>query len=513
MLRTRAYVRYSDHKQDDGYSVEYQVAEIGEYVIRNGLDLQKTHIDQAISGTKVAGRDAFFELLHDVKEGHVDAVVVYKLNRMFRNAYESQKYRKLFKKHGVKLMSVTQQIDEDTSAGRLMTNVLSDIDQYQSETISDHVKSSMREMVRQGYHTGGSVPFGYDLDSVIVGNKTRSKYKPHETERHIVKKMFELYADNYSLRYLQEYLTERGIVTRQNKMFGTTSIARILANDFYIGTRRYSCAGYEELVIPNAFEPIIDMSLWNKVQARKQADKLPSPRKKKDLYALTGKIFCAYCDSHFFGIRSGSKQGDKYYDYKYYVCAENKNYKTCQCKRIRKEFIEDVVLSEIKRQILNEDAIKRLAREIMDVCDNSPDDISTKLKRLKKRKSEIENGLDELLDMKMRKLINERTLIRKSAVLETELQDVESQIYMYQEQERNSITFEGVTEYLNKMLANSETTDENVLKNLFDNFVEKIVVSNERVDVYLYVRPLGVLEFKRHSGHPQVNLYAKFKRQ
>lgn len=512
MLRTRAYIRYSDHKQDDGYSVEYQIAEIDEYVIRNGLDLQKTHIDQAISGTKVAGRDAFFELMHDVKEGHVDAVVVYKLNRMFRNAYESQKYRKLFKKHGVKLISVTQQIDEDTSAGRLMTNVLSDIDQYQSETISDHVKSSMREMVKQGYHTGGTVPFGYDLDPVPVGKKTRHKYKPHEKERHIINKIFELYAENYSLRYLQEYLTEQGIVTRRGKMFGITSISRILANDFYIGTRRYSCDGYEDLIIENSHAPIIDMSLWNKVQARKHGDKLPEPRKKKDLYALTGKIFCAYCDSHFFGIRSGSQQKNKYYDYKYYVCSESKNYKTCQCKRIRKDIIEDAVLLEIKQRILNEDAIKRLAREVIAVCESSPDDVTKKLKRLKKRQREIESGLDELLDMKMRKLINEKTLIRKNAVLETELQDVEKQIYMYQEQERNSITFEGVTEYLNKMLANSESTDENVLKNLFDNFVEKIIVSNERVDVYLYVRPLGVSAYKRAHGQPQVTLYANFKR-
>ena len=146
MTRKRAYVRYSDHKQDDGFSVEYQMTEIDEFMYRNGMEQPKYHIDQAISGTKVAGREAFFELVNDVKEGFVDVIVVYKLNRIFRNAYESQKYRKLFKKYGVKLMSVTQQIDEETSAGRLMTNVLSDIDQYQSETISDHVKSSMREM-------------------------------------------------------------------------------------------------------------------------------------------------------------------------------------------------------------------------------------------------------------------------------------------------------------------------------------------------------------------------------
>lgn len=513
MLRTRAYIRYSDHKQDDGYSVEYQTAEIDEYVIRNGLDLQKHHIDQAQTGTKVAGRDAFFELIHDVKAGLVDAVVVYKLNRMFRNAYESQKYRKLFKKHGVKLFSVTQQIDEDTSAGRLMTNVLSDIDQYQSETISDHVKSSMREMVKQGFHTGGTVPFGYDLDPVIVGKKTRNKYKPHESERFVVKKMFELYADNFSLRYIQKYLTESGQLTRRGAEFGIQTISRILGNDFYIGTRRYSCDGYDDLIIPNQHTAIIEMPLWNKVQARKNADKLPEPRKKKDLYALTGKIFCAYCENtHFFGIRSGSKQGDKYYDYKYYVCSNRKGYRKCKCKQLRKDWIEDVCLSEIKRQILNEDAISRLASEIVDACENSPNDITKKLKALKKRKREIETNLDELLDMKLAKKINEATLIRKNAVLETELQDVESKIYMYQEQERNSFTVESVTAYLRSMLANSESADEDVLKNLFDNFIEKIIVSDDKVDIFLVVRPLGAFAYARAQGQPRVQLYANFKR-
>lgn len=241
MKRVRTYIRYSDHKQDDGFSVEYQLSEIEEFLLRNGLELHKHHIDQATTATKVAGREAFFELVHDVKDGLVDVIVVYKLNRIFRNAYESQKYRKLFQKHGVKLMSVTQQIDEDTSAGRLMTNVLSDIDQYQSETISDHVKSSMREMARQGYFTGGTVPFGYTLDIFANGKKVRKKYIPDEHEKTVVQKIFELYADNYSLRYLQQYLTENGFYTRQGKQFGTTTIARMLGNDFYIGRAIIIC--------------------------------------------------------------------------------------------------------------------------------------------------------------------------------------------------------------------------------------------------------------------------------
>lgn len=512
MKRVRTYIRYSDHKQDDGFSVEYQMSEIEEFLYRNGLELHKHHIDQATTATKVAGREAFFDLVHDVKEGLVDVIVVYKLNRIFRNAYESQKYRKLFKKHGVKLMSVTQQIDDETSAGRLMTNVLSDIDQYQSETISDHVKSSMREMARQGYFTGGTVPFGYTLEILENGKKTRKKYIPDENEKTVVQKIFELYADNYSLRYLQQYLTENGFKTRQDKQFGITTIARMLGNDFYIGTLRYSTQGYEDIVVENAVTPIIDADLWRRVQERKNANKQIAPRKRKRLYALTGKIYCGICGNHFFGMQSGSKQKGKYYAYRYYVCAKRKNYQACECDRIRKDYIENAVLQEIKKRVLNDDAIKQLATDITALCKDTPTEISNEIKRLLKLKKTLEKDIDELLDMRLAKEITPERFKQKSAVKEVELLEVKNHLYALEERQKNSITAERVEEYLRSMLQHAESTDDEILKNLFDNFVEKIVIDNERVDVTLIVRPFGRVAYKKTSGHPHVTLSANYKR-
>ena len=512
MKRTHSYIRYSDHKQDDGFSVEYQLSEIEEFVYRNGLELRKNHIDQATTATKVAGREAFYELIQDVKDGFVDVIVVYKLNRIFRNAYESQKYRKLLKKYGVKLMSVTQQIDEDTSAGRLMTNVLSDIDQYQSETISDHVKSSMREMARQGYFTGGTVPFGYTLEVLENGKKTRKKYIPDETEKAVVQKIFELYADGYSLRYLQSHLTDRGFMTRQGKQFGITTIARMLGNDFYIGTLRYSTQGYEDVVVEDAVPPIIDDYLWRRVQERKNANKLVQPRKKKDLYALTGKIYCDLCGSHFFGMRSGSRQKGKLYDYQYYICAKRKNYNACKCDRIRKDYLEDIVLQEIKKRILNEDAVKRLASEIAALCESSPTKITDEIKTLTKRRTTLENQINTLIDMRLAGELSADILKKKSVVLEAELAEVLNQLISLDERKRNSITAESVEEYLRSMFDHADSTDDQLLKNLFDNFVDKIIINNERVDVFLIVHPLGRFAYKKTSGHPHVTLSQNFKR-
>lgn len=506
--RGRSYIRYSDHKQDDGFSVEYQMAEIEEFAARNGVDLYHNHIDQAQTATKVAGREEFFRLIEAVKEGAVDVIVVYKLNRIFRNSYESQKYRKLFRQKGVKLMSVTEMIDEDTSSGRLTTNILSDIDQYQSETISDHVKSSMREMARQGYFTGGTVPFGYTLEIIKHGSKIRKKYIEDTEEAKIVRDIFEFYADGHSLRHIQEYLQEKEIKTRRGKDFGITTIARMLGNDFYIGTLRYKTTGYDDVVMENAVPAIVDMSIWHAVQERKKEKKLVAPRKSKSLYSLTGKIECALCGEHFFGMRSGSWQRGKYFEYQYYVCSKRKNYRTCSCRKVRKEQIENLLISEIKRKVLNEHDMERIAREILDQFEDSPTIIANEIKKLERSKKQLETKIDTLLEMRLNGEMKPAVLARKSAEVEEELAAVTSRLFTLTEQQRHAITFDSIMEHLQQLLAYSNDKNEDLLKLLFDNLVEKVVVSADSVDIFLRVYARPALAYKQSYGQPNVALYA-----
>lgn len=506
--RGRTYIRYSDHKQDDGFSVEYQTAEIEEFCARNGIDIYHHHIDAAQSGTKVAGREEFFRLIEAVKDGAVDVIVVYKLNRLFRNSYESQKYRKLFRKHGVKLLSVTQQIDEDTSSGRLTTNILSDIDQYQSETISDHVKSSMREMARQGYFTGGTVPYGYSLEVIKHGSKIRKKYIEDPEEAKIVRDIFEFYGDGHSIRHIQSYLQEKGAKTRRGKDFGTTSIARMLGNDFYIGTLRYKTEGYDDVVMENAVPAIIPPHLWHNVAERKKADKEKcTPRKGKSLYPLTGKIECGLCGEHFFGIRSGSWQRGKYFEYQYYVCAGRKIYRNCQCRQVRKDKLEDLILSEVKRYALNDFDMERIAREILDQLADNPTIIGNEIKKLERSKKTLEAKIETLLEMRLNGEMSAAVLSRKSAEVEEELAAVKSRLFTLTEQQRHAITHESIIAHLNKLLEYACSDNEELLKLLFDNVVEKILVQDDCVDIFLRVYARPALAYKPSFGQPNVALY------
>jgi site-specific DNA recombinase len=337
---------------------------------------------------------------------------------------------------------------------------------------------------------------------------------PDEFEKEVVKKLYELYADNYSLKYLQDYTKGIGAVARSGKPFSIQTIARMLRNDFYIGVLRYNAQGHEPIVVNDIIPSIIEKGLWDRVQYRHSRQKDVRPRKRKDLYSLTGKIVCGYCDNHFFGIRSGSIQRGKHYDYKYYVCSTSKTYSTCSCKRVRKDFLEKAVLDKIKKHILNEKAIYQIANEIIAKLGENPDGQKNRLKGFKKELATVKSQISELLDLKSLRLVDNVYLVEHMKPLQERAKELEMQIYAIEQQTKMVISHSMIVDYLNKMMDISDTTDDEVLQTIFDNFVEKIVIDNETIKISLFVSPPSVDKFyyKGSHGQPSVTICSKIKR-
>ena len=288
----------------------------------------------------------------------------------------------------------------------------------------------------------------------------------------------------------------------------------MLRNDFYIGILRYNAQGHEPIVVYDIIPAIIDKMLWERVQQRHRSKNYVRPRKHKDLYSLTGKIVCGKCGAHFFGIRSGSVHRGKKYDYKYYVCSESKTYQTCSCKRVRKDFLEDIVLDEIKKHILNEKSIYQIANDMIVKLGENPDGQKNKLKELKKELTTVKSQISELLRLKSLKLVSDTYLVEEMKPLAERDKEIEVQIYAIEQQTKMVISHAMIVDYLNRMLSVSDTTDDEVLQTIFDNFVEKIVIDNEEIKIYLFVSPPsdGQFEHKRSCGQPSVNYYSKIKR-
>ena len=514
MLRVHAYIRYSSVMQDDGFSVEYQISEINEYCKRNGLTLHKAHIDQAHTAKQVAGRESFFDLLNCIVNDEVDIVIVYKMNRMFRNAEESHVYRKKFRQHGAKIISVTEPIDEQTSAGRLTANMLANLDQYQSEIIADFVRSSLREMTRQGYYIGGYIPLGYSLIEETHGKKKRKRYQILESEAIHVRKCFELYADGFSLLYILHYLQDSGIKGRRGKSIGRTTLRRLLQNEMYIGTLRFVTEGYEDLIVEKAIPAIIDMDVWDRVQARHKANKPVTPRKHRELYPLTGKITCGYCGQHFFGISCKVYKADgSPYHYKYYVCSSRGSAHKCSPKRIRKETLEQIALSAIKQHILNDKMIKEIAQKAASISNDSPTTTAAEIKILKQKIADIDETIDLFIEMRRKNEMSPEILKRKSDAAEAEMKKLQADLIQLEQSISTAVTPEQVEAYLRKMMKNADSDDMDVLKSIFENFIEEIVVTDDKIEIRLFVCHNPDFVYKKPSGQSVVRLYSNIKRK
>jgi len=78
------YVRVSTDQQLDNYSIEEQTQRIKAFCSAKGWTLLKVYTDGAYSGGTIQ-RPALTQMLQAIKQSHVDAVVVYKLDRLSRS--------------------------------------------------------------------------------------------------------------------------------------------------------------------------------------------------------------------------------------------------------------------------------------------------------------------------------------------------------------------------------------------------------------------------------------------
>lgn len=505
-----AYCRYSSHMQDEGNSIEYQMEEIEQYCERHGYVIRKWYIDKAKSAKKVAGRDDFYSLVNEIKAGTAAPnLIVWKTNRAFRNSYESHKYRKLFRDNGIKLHSVTQTIDEDTSSGRLTTNILSDIDQYKSEEIAEHVTAALRSMVKRGFYTGQRVPLGYKTVPAMDGDKPRKKYAIDEETAPIVQKIFRDFVDGASPYGILDWMRDQGITTDTGKTYDYNALYRMLNNDFYIGTRRYTAKGQEPLVLPCAVPAIIDEKTFDAVKhifySRRKSDPIKGRKSNRNrLYYLTGKLYCAKCGGSYYGKTSSGVP--------YYMCKNRAKRKECDGVSIQKKHIEPALFTAIRENIFTPEAVEIIVASVMESIKKSPLKTKGNKKDMENRKTILNREIVELTQMKLDKEINQEVFLMMKKPKEDELAEIEINLLALEHQQKTIIDEHYIREFIQKLFQNLDSGNEELIKYVVDNTVEKVIINDGEIDIYLSIT-FGNYTHKDKMAFPNYSLCVTLNRK
>ena len=310
--------------------------------------LPERYDDGGFSGGNL-NRPALQKLLADCKEGKIDVIVVYKIDRLSRSLCDFADLSRMFEKWNVAFVSVTQEINTQTSAGRMMLNILMTFAQFEREMISSRIKDKMSATRKKGKWIGGMIPFGYKVvdKKLVVEPKNAA----------IVQRIFQRYLEIQSPTTIVRELAADGIVGTCGNPMDKSYINRILNNHLYIGEVVYDGAVY-----PGEHEAIIDRRTWDLVHQFLQ-DKNPWPVRTRDTWAraaLTGIIRCGHCNCAMTPVKS-TRHGREYH---YYHCSRNmKKLTECPIKQVSAGEIEAIVLGNLKPVVQAPEVVAKVAEQ------------------------------------------------------------------------------------------------------------------------------------------------------
>ena len=230
----------------------------------NGWEYTKTYSDGGISGGTME-RPGLQTLLNDIREGLIQVVVVYKVDRLSRSIIDFHKMMQEFDKYGCNFVSITQSFDTSNSMGKLTLNMLLSFAQFEREVSAERVRDKIAASKAKGLWMGGTPPLGYDLkDKQLIPN-------PQEAE--LVNLIFNKYLELENMLAVAEWLNQNGYYTkcwmprgshlRGGKAFQKSSIQRILTNPVYIGKVAHQA---KNKIYMGRHAPIVPKNVWEVVQ-------------------------------------------------------------------------------------------------------------------------------------------------------------------------------------------------------------------------------------------------------
>ena len=229
--------------------------------------VRQRYDDGGFSGASMT-RPGLQRLLADIDAKLVDAVVVYKVDRLTRSLADFARILERLDKQGAAFVSVTQAFNTKSSMGRLTLNVLLSFAQFEREVTGERIRDKIAASKAKGMWMGGLTPLGYDPPDASGDRRLRL----NETEAVAVRSIFERLIQCRSFHDLQQQLMEDGIRSKPRRSprgalipgvpFSSGALRHLLQNQTYLGLIPHKGQTYE-----GRHEAIVDRAVFDAVQA------------------------------------------------------------------------------------------------------------------------------------------------------------------------------------------------------------------------------------------------------
>lgn len=431
MTRAIVYSRVStDGQERDGTSLESQEEAGVDYARRAGWEIIESVRDTA-SGFSL-DRPGIARLRVLMKEGRIDVVLAYAVDRLSRNQNHIGVIFDELQGHGTKLEFVTEKF-EDTATGRFILAARAFVAEVEREKIVERTTRGKTQRAMSGripQATGKGI-YGYEYDRA---SGTRSANLEQVT---VVERIFAEFVAGIGVSRIGARLNNDMIPAMAGGRWHPLTVRRILLNETYTGRtvyrrtkvdsvrdpvsgkkhRRVTERGEEEWIdVPDATPLIIPRHVFERAQTLLNDPERRSRGVPTDLYRLRGRVRCMTCDTPMVGqaLMKGR--------YRYYRCRDSYTKSlggTCDEKYVPRDLLETAVFDQLVMVLTDPERLREELRR--HVGHSGGDGRRDELERARIRVQEQQKKLtrlfmnghipDEMLDVEATRLRDERRRI------------------------------------------------------------------------------------------------------
>ena len=403
------------------------------------------YIDGGYSG-KDLNRPAIQRLIEDCKNHKIDAVFVFKLDRISRSQRDTlYLIEEVFNKYDVSFISMRENFDTSSPFGKAMIGVLSVFAQLERETILERTRIGLKKRAEAGlWRGGGKIPFPYRYD------RNTGTLVPIPEQVELLHKMISLYISGKSFNAIGK------IVGMDESMVETRILS--ITNTGKVPYRDEIFEGLHEAVVSDElYEEILRV---NKVRSREKYERH---------YLLSGKVYCGHCGAKY----RYQKWGKRLIMYCYSQQKSKPKYikdPNCKNKRWDTFEVEDAVLEELFKMSLDIDLFKHTFNIASVNVKNE----------LKARLEEIKKQINNLLNFIASGIAVDETN-KKITELEKEKIVIEEKLLSSDKKEKdNKVSL--------NMIKNLKATwfdmDFDEQRRIIEHLIDKVVVNDNEINIY-----------------------------
>ncbi|MBU4400724.1 MAG: recombinase family protein, partial [Planctomycetes bacterium] len=355
------YCRTSGEGQRDNTSIPRQREEIERFCALAGWSLTDHYIDEAKSGSKIAGRDGFQRMMRDAANGRFQAVVVLDVTRFARDGFDIiSSARTLRRDFGVDVVDTKGQFDTRDHRKTLTNFIHAGVSEDERLRIMDRMIGGRIARARKGLPWSSSRPVGREFDA------ERGCWQVTE-KGHAIADMLQRYVQGESLR----------VLCREHNIPDPSRVSAWVHNGQLAGTYHATFHSPEigvDLRVPVPGVPeVVLPALLEKVKARLNHNRTFNRHDATNSYPLSGFVHCTECGR---ALTGQARDTTRYYRHPKTDCA---------VKHVRADGIEPAAFDYLFGNFLDEPAFDMAVRAAMPPAGER--------KRLEREQAEAEKGL------------------------------------------------------------------------------------------------------------------------